>query len=114
MFLSFEHFVIINNEEEDRHSPQFQDTQQNFDKISFLSDQVRSQCIIWKIAQKHKHCQSRFTYLAKYKIISYKLAAVTFNYGKILMFDLFPLDEFATDKLESLLLFVLIGIKVRY
>jgi hypothetical protein len=41
MFLSFEHFVIINSEEDlAQMSPQQQDSQQNFDKISFLSDQV--------------------------------------------------------------------------
>ena len=41
MFLSFEHFVIIPNEEDlALMSPQQQDSPQNFDKISFLSDQV--------------------------------------------------------------------------
>jgi hypothetical protein len=41
MFLSFEHFVIINSEEDlAMMTPQQQDSQQNFDKISFLSDQV--------------------------------------------------------------------------
>ena len=43
MFLSFEHFVIINTEEDlALMSPQLQDSMQNFDKISFLSDQVRT------------------------------------------------------------------------
>jgi len=41
MFLSYEHFVIMTSEEDMAlMSPQQQDSPQNFDKISFLSDQV--------------------------------------------------------------------------
>ena len=41
MFNSFEHFVIINEEQDLNMTPQ-SDTPQNFDKISFLSDQIQS------------------------------------------------------------------------
>lgn len=43
MFLSFEHFIILPSEMDDQSlTPQQSETQQNFDKISFLSDQKRS------------------------------------------------------------------------
>ena len=41
MFHSFEHFVIINDEQDLSMTPQ-SDTPQNFDKVSFLSDQIQS------------------------------------------------------------------------
>ena len=41
MFHSFEHFVIINDEQDLNMTPQ-QDTPQNFDKVSFLSDQIQN------------------------------------------------------------------------
>jgi len=41
MFHSYEHFVIINDEQDLNLTPQ-SDTPQNFDKISFLSDQIQS------------------------------------------------------------------------
>ena len=40
MFLSFEHFVIVNDEHDLYTTPQHDS--QNFDKISFLSDQIQS------------------------------------------------------------------------
>lgn len=42
MFLSYEHFVILADESDFSLTPQQQETQQNFDKISFLSDQKQS------------------------------------------------------------------------
>merc|ERR1719158_829987 len=41
MFHSYEHFVIINDEQDLNMTPQ-SDTPQNFDKVSFLSDQIQS------------------------------------------------------------------------
>ena len=41
LFHSFEHFVIINDEQDLNMTPQT-DTPQNFDKVSFLSDQIQS------------------------------------------------------------------------
>merc|ERR1712142_191905 len=41
MFHSYEHFVIVNDEQDLNLTPQ-SDTPQNFDKISFLSDQIQS------------------------------------------------------------------------
>ena len=41
MFHSFEHFVIYNDEHDLNMTPQ-QDTPQNFDKVSFLSDQIQN------------------------------------------------------------------------
>merc|ERR1719312_1997656 len=41
MFHSYEHFVIINDEQDLSMTPQ-SDTPQNFDKVSFLSDQIQS------------------------------------------------------------------------
>merc|ERR1719392_54401 len=41
MFHSFEHFVIVTEEQDLNMTPQ-SDTPQNFDKISFLSDQIQS------------------------------------------------------------------------
>lgn len=41
MFHSFEHFVIVNDEQDLNLTPQ-SDTPQNFDKISFLSDQIQA------------------------------------------------------------------------
>ena len=41
LFHSFEHFVIINDEQDLNLTPQA-DTPQNFDKVSFLSDQIQS------------------------------------------------------------------------
>eukprot|EP00095_Tigriopus_kingsejongensis_P007193 maker-scaffold192_size271026-snap-gene-0.15 protein:Tk07193 transcript:maker-scaffold192_size271026-snap-gene-0.15-mRNA-1 annotation:"denn domain-containing protein 5b" len=42
MFLSYEHFVILGDESDMSLMPQQRETQQNFDKISFLSDQKQS------------------------------------------------------------------------
>ena len=41
MFHSFEHFVIVTEEQDLNMTPQ-SDTPQNFDKISFLSDQLQA------------------------------------------------------------------------
>merc|ERR1719228_3091278 len=41
MFHSYEHFVIVNDEQDLNLTPQ-SDTPQNFDKISFLSDQIQA------------------------------------------------------------------------
>merc|ERR1719334_126282 len=41
MFHSFQHFVIVNDEQDLNMTPQ-SDTPQNFDKISFLSDQIQA------------------------------------------------------------------------